>query len=121
MKHYFDEILKDGVLALEACKEPELYMAKLWVHLYVIDDDITAELCTDTDLAVEIGESPVFLITFTGAWLHLKPIGGEEDTLQDWYDKWSVDDRFHKVLGCVFTQLRYTGDVEFFELDPPED
>ena len=121
MKHYFDDVLRNGVLALEASKEPELFIIKVWTHLYVMDNDIEAELCTDTDLYIEIEEEPVFLITFTGSWLQMKPIGKEEDDLQSWYDKWSEDDRFHKVIGCIFLELKYAGDVQQFKLNPPKD
>ena len=121
MRHYFDEILKNGVLALEASKEPELYIAKLWIHLNSCDDDITAELCSDVDVFVEIDLQPVFLITFTGAWLHLKPVGKDDDNLQTWYEKWAEDKRFHKILGSVFMQLKYTGDVNHYKLNPPKD
>lgn len=117
MKHYFDDVLKNGVLALEACQEPELYITKLWVHLHVVDVSISSEMCTDTDLYVEIDDEPVFLITFTGAWLQLKPIGKEDDDMQTWYDKWANHDSFHKILGCVFMQLKFTGDVDLFKIN----
>ena len=121
MKYSFDSVFSNGVFAPEASMFPASYIAKLWVHLYVVDPDISAELCSGTHLAVEIEDVPIFLITFKGSWLRLQPIGGKGDDMQSWYSKWANDTRVRKVLGCIFIQLQHTGDVGFFKLSPKGD